>query len=169
MVLLSLNKKTPGNWTLVSDVETIPATGAIAVPVAALTADNNSLLNREGGIGVIVSTDTSYTELAPLVEKAAFFAVTFPGFGDGRGFSLAVRLRKDLGFKGEIRAVGPVIPDQAMHLMRAGFDSVEVTDARKDAFEKALHRYQDFYQADFIGTNSVAHVRHGAPAERKTS
>ena len=52
-------------------------------------------------------------------------AIDFPSFSDGRGFSLARRLR-ELGFKGRLRASGRLIVDQYAMARRVGFDEVEV-------------------------------------------
>ena len=60
--------------------------------------------------------------------NAGPIAIRFPTFGDGRGISLAVLLRERHGFKGEIRAVGYLIPDLAQFLLRSGFDTAEITD-----------------------------------------
>jgi uncharacterized protein (DUF934 family) len=61
-----------------------------------------------------------------LSEIDAIF-IRFPVFSDGRGFSMARRLRERYHFKGEIRATGHVILDQIPLAFRVGFDSIEVT------------------------------------------
>ncbi|MDH5530213.1 MAG: DUF934 domain-containing protein [Paracoccaceae bacterium] len=53
--------------------------------------------------------------------------VGFPGFSDGRGFTLA-RLVRAKGYKGRLRAVGPIIADQYAMARRSGFDEVEIPD-----------------------------------------
>jgi len=169
MTPLSLTGIEAGNWTLLED-DTQPQEGAAAiVPLGRLLEDSDALFDI-APIGALVATDVPFTALEPLVQKLAFVAIEFPAFGDGRGFSLAVRLRKDFGFKGEIRAHGPVMPDQALFLLRAGFDSVEVRDeSRIDAFEAALSRYKDFYQSDYTGASSIAHRRSGGANHRIAS
>jgi uncharacterized protein (DUF934 family) len=54
--------------------------------------------------------------------------VEFPSMGDGRGFSIARRLR-ELGFAGRLRAAGPLIADQFAAARRVGFDEVEVPES----------------------------------------
>ena len=160
MALVNLTGIEPGTWDNLSD-DTAPQEGAsVAIPLKRIEEESEDFFASAGKVGAIVATDASYTSLAPLLNKLAFVVIDFPAFGDGRGFSLAVRLRKDLGFKGEIRATGPVIPDQALFLKRAGFDTVDVSDERKVAFEKALERFGAFYQSDFGGELSIAHHRH---------
>ncbi len=63
--------------------------------------------------------------LAAQLPRAALIRIAFPGFADGRGFSLARRLR-DLGYRGRLRACGCLIPDQRAALIGCGFDEVEL-------------------------------------------
>lgn len=174
MALVNLTGIEPGTWTVLEAEET-PTEDAseVAVPLARLKDEGDDFFRVTGKVGVVVATDAAFSDLAPLMNKLSFVIVDFPAFGDGRGFSLAVRLRKDLGFKGEIRATGPVIPDQAQFLLRAGFDTVDVAEERAEAFVKALGRFDYFYQTDFTGRVSLAHARHAeedtADPERKAS
>ena len=55
-------------------------------------------------------------------------AVSFPKFTDGRGYSMGWLLRRRLGYKGEMRAVGDVLFDQMQLMVRCGFDSFEIVD-----------------------------------------
>ena len=66
---------------------------------------------------------------APLAEGLAgveIIRIAFPSFSDGRGFTLARRLRR-MGFAGRLRAHGHVLADQYTMARRAGFDEVEIT------------------------------------------
>lgn len=53
--------------------------------------------------------------------------VDFPSFADGRGFTIARRLRLR-GYTGRLRARGHVIADQYAMARRAGFDEVEIDE-----------------------------------------
>ncbi len=66
--------------------------------------------------------------LAPHFARLSLIRVAFPAFGDGRGFTLARRLRL-MGYAGRLRAAGPLIADQYALARRAGFDEVEIPDA----------------------------------------
>ena len=134
----------------------MPAAGeSILVSLAQLQENGAAIFELTSSIGVIVDTETPYADLEEFVGKVSFVDIRFPVFGDGRGFSLAVRLRKDFGFKGEIRASGHVLPDQALFLLRAGFDSVDAAEERREAFEVALKRFGAFYQTDMIGHGTI--------------
>jgi uncharacterized protein (DUF934 family) len=64
--------------------------------------------------------------LAGRLEGIALIRVAFPSFADGRGFTLARRLRA-MGYAGRLRAAGHVIADQYAMARRAGFDEVEIS------------------------------------------
>lgn len=53
--------------------------------------------------------------------------VDFPSFADGRGFTIARRLRLR-GYRGRLRARGHVLADQYAMARRAGFDEVEIDE-----------------------------------------
>lgn len=67
-------------------------------------------------------------ERLPDLLHAPMVRIAFPNVGDGRGFTLAARLRR-LGFRGRLRAAGHVIADQYAMARRTGFDEVEIDDA----------------------------------------
>ncbi len=54
--------------------------------------------------------------------------ITFPAFADGRGYSLAMELRR-AGYQGHLRAVGHLIADQYAHARRCGFDDVAISES----------------------------------------
>lgn len=63
--------------------------------------------------------------LAAHLDRLALIRVDFPSFADGRGFTLARRLRA-MGYGGRLRARGHVLADQYAMARRAGFDEVEI-------------------------------------------
>ena len=97
---------------------------------------------RTGDLRLLLGNDVRAEALAPLLARCRLIAIPFPGFADGRGFSLAARLR-DLGFDGVLRAVGSPIPDQMPMLRACGFDEVQIPDALaerqgREAWARAL-------------------------------
>ena len=74
-----------------------------------------------------LASDTQPDQLAHLTQGAALVRIDFPSFSDGRGFTLASRLRAQ-GFAGRLRARGHVIADQYAMARRMGFDEVEISD-----------------------------------------
>lgn len=80
-----------------------------------------------GGHTVTVPSDTDVEALKDFLNQTVTIRIEFPSFADGRGFSLAKRLRL-LGYKGRIRAAGHVLADQYANARRSGFDEVEISD-----------------------------------------
>lgn len=76
---------------------------------------------------VTVSPDTVVAELLESVKELELIRITFLTHTDGRGFSLARRLRQ-AGYTGHLRAVGHLISDQFRHALDCGFDDVEIND-----------------------------------------
>jgi uncharacterized protein (DUF934 family) len=82
---------------------------------------------REDFTGIILDLapedDPACVDLsAPLIR------IAFAAFSDGRGFTLARRLRQD-GYVGRLRAAGPLLADQYAMARRSGFDEVEIDEA----------------------------------------
>ncbi len=77
------------------------------------------------------AVDLSQTDAAdaliPYLGQLTLIRIAFPAFSDGRAFTIARRLRS-LGYRGTLRAVGPVIVDQYPMARRVGFDQVEIPD-----------------------------------------
>lgn len=73
-----------------------------------------------------LAPDTNPSDLSQYLHHD-LIEIDFPAFTDGRGFSLAQRLRK-LGFKGRLRATGRLIADQYAMARRVGFDEVAVAE-----------------------------------------
>jgi uncharacterized protein (DUF934 family) len=82
----------------------------------------------EEGLAVEFPNDRDPADLAPWLHRLEMIRVAFPAMGDGRGFSIARRLRA-MGYAGRLRAAGPLVADQMAAARGVGFDEVEVPDA----------------------------------------
>jgi len=71
--------------------------------------------------------DADLEAIAPKVKNAQIIRIPFPSFADGRGFSVARRLR-DLGYSGHLRAHGHIINEQFRYALECGFDDLEISD-----------------------------------------
>lgn len=78
-----------------------------------------------GASGLDLSPDAD-PEMVDL-DGPEMIRVDFPSFADGRGFTIARRLRLR-GYTGRLRARGHVIADQYAMARRAGFDEVEIDE-----------------------------------------
>jgi uncharacterized protein (DUF934 family) len=79
-------------------------------------------------LGVAVPNTAKVDALRPYFEDVALVSIAFPSYGDGRGFSLAKLLREE-GFKGILRASGPLIADQFSYALFCGFDEIKLPAA----------------------------------------
>lgn len=79
-----------------------------------------------GAEGLDLAPDADVEGLRDLLAGAVMIRVGFPTFSDGRGYSIARRLRL-LGYAGRLRAQGHVIADQYAMARRCGFDEVEIS------------------------------------------
>lgn len=130
---------------------------ATLAPLADLDAALEQRDNRP--IGVEIANNTDVQRLAPLFDRLALIAIIFPSFGDGRGFSLARRLRR-AGYKGRLRAAGPLIPDQGAYAFACGFDEIELPDAVADRqteaqWRKAMAVITTPYQPGYVRPQSI--------------
>lgn len=92
---------------------------------------SSDIIVRDDGFHPL--TEAAEISLAPDTDPATLgdhldhtlIAIEFPAFTDGRGFSLARRLRQ-LGYAGKLRASGKLIADQYAMARRVGFDEVQI-------------------------------------------
>lgn len=101
--------------------------------------------------GVWLDSEDDVTQLASHLDHIQVIAIDFPTYTDGRGYSQARVLRKQLGFAGELRATGDVRPDQLLFLARAGIDAFEFETAPDEKLvKKILSRFQVNYQPSYV-------------------
>jgi uncharacterized protein (DUF934 family) len=89
-----------------------------------------ALAEKDSGthLGVVVPNTVDLVHLRQFQAQLALIIIAFPSFSDGRGFSLARRMRHG-GYRGILRAFGPLIADQFVQALACGFDEVHVPDA----------------------------------------
>lgn len=86
-------------------------------------------------------------KIAHELVGAARVEVSFPKFGDGRGYSTARLLRSRYGYRGELRAVGHITRDHLPFLERVGFDAFELREGEDPAEAlTAFATFSKFYQ-----------------------
>ena len=102
--------------------------------------------------------------LLPHLAQLTLVEVSFPTFGDGRGYSSA-RILREAGYTGELRATGDVAVDQLAALVRCGFDSFAPRAELNPAdVEAALGRWPYVYQATIASPAPIWALRHPAKA-----
>jgi uncharacterized protein (DUF934 family) len=135
------------NWQLLREIAegSLPA-GPIIVPLDYWLSNRDALLRR-GDVGVWLSSEQPPAPLAADLDKLPLVAVDFPLFTDGRGFSYGRALREQLGYKGEVRAVGQFIRDQMYYLSRCGFNAYAIETADPEKAVDSLDDFSDSYSA----------------------
>jgi uncharacterized protein (DUF934 family) len=111
---------------------------------------------------VSLSNTDAVEDLAPHVGRLRLIVLHFPKFSDGRAYSQARLLRGRLGYTGELRATGNVLQDQALFMLRCGFDSFE-SDQKGfgEALAKARSLFSVVYQPAEDGRLSASVLRLG--------
>lgn len=84
-----------------------------------------ALEDARPGVGIDLPASADPQELAGRLPEIGMIRVDFPVSSDGRGFTIARRLRL-MGYRGRLRARGHVIADQYTMARRAGFDEIEI-------------------------------------------
>ncbi len=121
--------------------------GNISVPLNLWLDHKNELKQRDQKIAVQIAADEDPDDLAEDLNEIEIIVLPFVTYVDGRSYSHAYRLRTQLGFSGEIRAVGDVHYDQLDFLKRVGCDAFELPDSDdKQAALKAFDEFSDVYQ-----------------------
>ncbi len=123
----------------------IPAQGSIIVPLALWQHERAQLLARKGKLGVWLDSHEDPATLADDLNHFALVAVTFPKFGDGRGYSTARLLRERYGWKGELRAIGEVVRDHLFFMAGCGFDAFLLREDQDP--QEALTGFNDFSES----------------------
>src|SRR5271163_4684651 len=134
-------------YVRVDDDAPIPDRVPVIVSAKRFLAEADTLIRRDGSLGVLWPNNRRVAELEPWLGHLALIALVFPKFRDGRAYSQARLLREHYGFRGTLRATGDVLRDQFHFLVRAGFDSFAVkkpADAR--VFAEVVARYSVVYQ-----------------------
>ena len=133
--------------------------GCVLVSAARFLENPEALLKR-GKVGVIWPNSRDVDDLVPYLDRVAAVALVFPTFRDGRAYSQARLLRERYHYRGELRAVGQVLRDQFVFMLRAGFDAFDVKkDADAEAFAQTVQRYSVFYQPTGDGKLTALHRR----------
>jgi len=151
----TLIKLAKGEYRTVSDPfaapaedQAIPAAGPVLLSLARFQIEGASLLDEGRILGVRVEPDQRVEDLAYDLHRLALVALVFPKFRDGRAYSAAALLRQRYRFRGEVRAVGEVLREQAFEMVRCGFDGFAAVDgATAPDWARSAGSFRHVYQA----------------------
>lgn len=133
-------------FTHVADDQDLPP-GDVIISLTRFQADGERLLGEGRSVGVRLEAAEEAEALAYDLPRLAVVALAFPKFRDGRHYSNARVLRERFGFKGEVRAVGDVLREQAGFMVRCGIDAFEPADgSTPEQWEHVARRFRHVYQ-----------------------
>jgi len=142
----------------------VPAAGPVIVGLEQWRAGQDGLIARRDPVGIRLRSDQHPAAIADDLAHLAVVALEFPVFRDGRAYSYARLLRERWGYRGELRAVGDVLPDQLHFTQRVGFDAFEIGgDDPAGTWRAATGGFSTWYQATGDGRVPARQLRHGRP------
>ncbi len=165
MALLKRDRIVDDPWTVLDDESPVPDSVPVVVSYARWAAERETLIGRNGEVGVLLRSDESPELIAADIDRFGLICLDFPKFTDGRAYSYARMLRARYGYGGEVRAVGTVLRDQLLFMRRCGFDSFALPDGT-DA-EKWIAAFRDFsvrYQPTVDRQTTAFQLRNGIPS-----
>lgn len=160
MPLIRNGEETVNTWLHVETGEAGETPNGITVPLEAFLEKRDTLLARNTPLGVRLEPDDDTCRLAGDLDRLSLIEIVFPRYTDGRGYSTAQLLRRRLGYRGELRAVGHVLRDQLLYMHRSGFDAFETERAQIASVQDALGEFSSFYQPAADGHRHVFARRH---------
>lgn len=136
-------------WTFLADGEDGPESGAFVLPITRWLAERETLLARNDvKLGILIGAGEKIEDVADDLSRFDLVAVAFPAYRDGRGFTTARLARERYGFKGDLRAVGDVLPDLLFYMLRCGFSSFTLRAPHpEEDFARAAKTFSISYQA----------------------
>ena len=133
-------------FTYVADDQDIPQ-GDVILTLARFEAEGDRLLSEGRAVGVRLASSEEAEALAYDLPRISLVALEFPKFRDGRAYTNARILRERYGFKGELRALGDVLREQAHFMLRCGFDAFEPADGSSaQQWQAVTQRFRHVYQ-----------------------
>lgn len=138
----------PETFEFIADDELVPPKRDVIVSLARLQAEGDALFCEERCVGVRLGPAEAVEDLAYDLACLAVVDLEFAKFRDGRPFSSARILRDRLKYRGQVRASGEVLRDQALQMVRCGFNVFEPADgSTPEEWLASVGRYRSVYQA----------------------
>lgn len=157
MRLLKNGEFLEDTWLFLDNEDAIPSGKDVFVSQDRLQADFSWLQSRDGRLGVVLANDRGVDDLANHLQGLSAVALAFPSFTDGRAYSQARTLRDSLGFRGDLRATGNILPDQLAFMRQCGIDTFEVNGRFDlDAWQRAATAMTLTYQGEYVPDRGFA-------------
>ncbi len=162
MAVVDRNGPIADSWKRLADDAPVPQGGSVIVSLARLKSDDNALFAAAKNVGVEFAGDVNLEEVLAYLPRLSLIVARLTTMRDGRPFSIGRLLRERHGYKGDLRAAGPFIPDQVLFLLRVGFTTFEVDEGFSiDALKRAVAAFTAWYQRSATpATPTVIELRH---------
>jgi phosphoadenosine phosphosulfate reductase len=142
-------------WRAFAEGDDVARVSYTHIPLPVFLANREAVLSNPHPIGLLVSPGEKVEDAAADLGRFSSVAISFPAFGDGRGYSTARLVVERYGFAGEVRAVGDVLADQIPLMRRCGINAFVVRNepTRKALENGSLATVNLFYQP--VGVTEV--------------
>ncbi len=136
------------HWVLVKEannagiLQALPGR-SIIVPYKFWKYFQDDIADFAGEVTIWLNSDESVEDIANLLDQFPLIGLNFPVFSDGRSYTNARELRENLGYQGEIRAIGDVLRDQLYYMKRCGFNAFQLRHDQDP--EECLQAFEDFH------------------------
>jgi uncharacterized protein (DUF934 family) len=171
MPLLKNNAFITDSWVHLGTEDPLPEGGNVSIPFSRLKNEWDSLAKFPGQLGALLSNTDHVEDVAHFLPRLALIILPFPMFVDGRAYSIARQIRL-LGYRGELRATGKVLPDQFQFMTQVGFSSFEVSERYPlEVWQQASKQMSLAYQRGLyrrVGEAEVWSERHEEAAPEPT-
>ncbi len=161
MPLVRYGEEVANDWVHHTGEGEVPLAGRMTLPLDGYLAARARGDHGNLELGVRLQPEDDPARLEDYLADLALIEISFPKYTDGRGYSLAQVLRRRLGYRGELRAVGQVLRDQIFYMHRSGFDAFETQRAGLSDVLEALREYSAVYQPAADGAGAAFRLRHG--------
>ena len=166
--LIKRGEVVPQDYRRLAGEEPLPAAGRVLVSLAHWQAERAALEAWTEAFGVWLASDQHPERIEHDLERFAVVALEFPRFRDGRAYTYARLLRERYAYRGELRAIGDVLPDQLHLMLRAGFDAFELAPPHGvEAYRRATDRFSVWYQPTGDGRPTALELRAAKAATRR--
>ncbi len=143
-------------WELVSadaNIDDVLSSNAnrLLVPVLLFLDHTERLADLDSEVGVWIDSEQNLSILPEWINSFPVIALNFPSFKDGRAYSYAAIIRQQLGYNGELMAIGDVHRDQLSYMLSCGFSSFLVSDdSNHEVMLNGLHDFSENYQSTVL-------------------
>jgi len=115
----------------------------LLVPYRFWRFSQDAIADYWGQVSIWLNSNERVSDIREPVANFPVIGLNFPVFSDGRSYTNARELREQLGYQGEIRAIGDVLRDQLYYMHRCGFNAFQLRQDQDP--DECLRAFEDFH------------------------